>query len=73
MQNGRLLGAGEAGSETVVGTSSLMKMIQAAVANASTSYGDVNVYVDGYGNNAEAIAKEIGTAVNRQRRMAGSW
>ena len=72
MQNGHLLGGGEAGSETVVGTSSLMKMIQAAVSNASRTYGDVNVIVNTNGN-AETIAREIGAAVNRERRMAGSW
>lgn len=33
--NGKLLGAGEAGSETVVGTNSLMSMIQSAVGSAS--------------------------------------
>lgn len=42
MQNGRLLGAGEAGSETVVGTNSLMSMIQAATASASAPV--INVY-----------------------------
>ena len=33
--NGKLLGAGEAGSETIVGTKSLMNMIQQAVDNNS--------------------------------------
>ena len=37
--NGKLLGAGEAGSETVVGTSSLMDMIGDAVDDGLTSFG----------------------------------
>ena len=36
MDGNKLLGAGEAGSETVVGTNSLMSMIQAAVGQAGT-------------------------------------
>lgn len=73
MKDGNLLGGGEAGSETVVGTSSLMKMIQAAVQSAGTNYGDVNVFVNGAGNDAEEIARQIGIEVSRQRRMQGTW
>lgn len=40
-QNGKLLGGGEAGSETVVGTNSLMQMIRTAVGSASPT---INVY-----------------------------
>lgn len=52
MQNGKLLGGGEAGSETVVGTSSLMSMIKTAVVDAvgygsTTNYGGVNINVYG--------------------------
>lgn len=39
MMNGKLLGAGEAGSETVVGTSRLMDMIGDAVDDGLTSFG----------------------------------
>ena len=39
MMNGKLLGAGEAGSETVVGTSRLMEMIGDAVDDGLTSFG----------------------------------
>lgn len=39
MMNGKLLGAGEAGSETVVGTSRLMEMIGDAVDGGLTSFG----------------------------------
>lgn len=41
-KNGSLLGAGEAGSETVVGTNSLMRMIQSAVVGAQQPI--INVY-----------------------------
>lgn len=40
MQNGRLLGGGEAGSEVVVGTNSLMNMIRQASGENVT----INVY-----------------------------
>ena len=74
MKDGQLLGAGEAGSETVVGTSSLMKMIQAAVANANqTTYGDMTVNVMSYGTDATTIAEEIGAELNRKLRMSGAW
>jgi hypothetical protein len=74
MKDGHLLGGGEAGSEAVVGTDSLMKMIQAAVdAGSRTSHGDLNVYVTSYGTDAASIADEIGAAVNRKLRMSGSW
>ena len=51
-QNGRLLGAGEAGSETVVGTNSLMNMIQNAVGSGMT----VNMTVNGSGVSANELA-----------------
>ena len=74
MKDGNLLAGGEAGSETVVGTHSLMKMIQAAVANANqTTYGDMTVNVVSYGTDAATIADEIGAELNRKLRMAGSW
>ena len=73
MKDGNLLGAGDAGSETVVGTSALMRMIQAAVANTGAQYGDVNVFVNDNIKNAESVAKQIGIAVSHERRMAGSW
>ena len=73
MKNGHYLGAGEAGSETVVGTNALLTMIKEAVANGGRSYGDVNVIVNGAGKDAAEIAREIGLAVSRERRMAGSW
>jgi hypothetical protein len=47
--NGKLLGAGEAGSETVVGTNSLMSMIDNAVRDAvapEAAYDDVSRKLD---------------------------
>ena len=74
MKNGNLLAGGEAGSETVVGTNALLKMIQNAVENAGASYGDVNVFInDSTGKDVSTFAKEIGQAVARERRIAGSW
>ena len=49
MANGRLLGAGEAGSETVVGTKSLMGMIETAVQDAvapEAAFDDVSHKLD---------------------------
>lgn len=74
MKDGQLLGAGEAGSETVVGTNSLMQMIRTAVeATAKSAHGDLNVYVNSYGTDAASIAQEIGTALQAKLRMAGTW
>ena len=61
MMDGKLLGAGEAGSETIVGTNSLMSMIQKAVASAgSTSnidYGGITINVYGAeGQDVNALA-----------------
>lgn len=50
MRNGTMLGAGEAGSETIVGTNSLMNMIRSAVGNGApvinmtVNASDQNVY-----------------------------
>ena len=49
MKDGQFLGAGEAGSEAIVGTRSLMSMIQSAVAGAeqamNVNYGGVTINV----------------------------
>ena len=50
--NGQLLGAGEAGSEVVVGTSSLMQMIQQATGSGMT----VNMTVNGGNISANELA-----------------
>ena len=66
MMNGRLLGAGEAGSETVVGTQSLMNMIRSAVGE-TVNYGDVNITVYGApGQDVEELADIISDRINAQ-------
>ena len=54
MQNGRLLGGGEAGSEVVVGTNSLMNMIRAASGESVT----INVYASD-GMDERQLAREV--------------
>ena len=77
MKGSHLLAGGEAGDEAVVGTKSLIKMVQDAVTsvsgNSSVTYGDLNVYVNSYGADAASIADEIGAELNRKLRMAGGW
>lgn len=78
MMNGKLLGGGDAGSEAVVGTQSLMDMIRNAVsgmANMQTiNYGGVNINVYGApGQDIKALADEIEERINlnTMRRKAG--
>lgn len=40
--------------------------------NNSRSVGNVNIYVNSYGTNAEEIADELGAAMNRKLRMSGA-
>ena len=54
MQNGRLLGGGEAGSEVVVGTNSLMNMIRQASGESVT----INVYPSA-GMDERQLAREV--------------
>ena len=64
--NGKLLGAGEAGSETVVGTQSLMNMIKSAVGE-TINYGGVNIVVYGApGQDVEELADLISDRINAQ-------
>ena len=78
IQGSRLLAGGEAGSEAVVGTQSLMEMIRNAVASmanqTTVNYGGVtiNVYAQP-GQDVKELANEIGAELNRKMRMAGSW
>ena len=53
MMNGKLLGGGEAGSETVVGTGSLMSMITKAVAQASPT---INMTINAQDQNVYQLA-----------------
>ena len=64
MQDGKFLGAGEAGSEAIVGTRSLMSMIRSAVTSAeqamNVNYGGVTINVYGReGQDIRALADEI--------------
>ena len=69
MQNGQLLGAGEAGSETVVGTASLMDMIRQAVSSVESAmniyYGGVTINVYSQpGQDISELADEIEERIN---------
>lgn len=62
-QNGQFLGAGEAGSETVVGTNSLMNMIQKAVGSGIV----INMTVNGaQGQNVTELAQEVSNVLQRE-------
>ena len=63
-RNGNLLGAGEAGSEVVVGTNSLMNMIRSATAGAGGV--SVNVVVNGNVDDYDALAETIGQKLQQQ-------
>ena len=69
MNNGALLGAGEAGSETIVGTNSLMDMIREAAASSGPV---INMTVNGAGMNAEELASlvvdKITTTITRNNQ-----
>lgn len=70
-QNGRLLGAGEAGSETVVGTNSLMNMIQNAVgANAGVTINIIGANKDGR-QLATEIEQELTDRIMRRKAVFG--
>ena len=81
--NGKFLGAGEAGSETVVGTDSLMNMITSAVsgigddivqafitAQKQVQRGDVNIHVEVNGaENPEEWGKRLVRQMKLEMRM----
>ena len=79
MMNGQLLGGGEAGSEAVVGTQSLMDMIRKAVASVETAmtinYGGVTVNVYGAeGQSISELADEIEERINfGVARKTAAW
>ena len=77
IQGNELLAGGEAGSETVVGTQSLMEMIRNAVASmaggTTINYGGVNINVYAKENqDIRALADEIEYRINNNvmRRKA---
>lgn len=62
MMNGKLLGAGDAGSETVVGTGSLMSMIKDAVDSSANAVniGTINIPIQTMDKvDAKSLAKQI--------------
>ena len=62
MMNGKFLGAGEAGSETVVGTSSLMNMIKDAVDSSAqaVNIGTINIPIQTMDKvDAKSLARQI--------------
>ena len=68
---GNLLRAGDVGSETVVGTGSLMSMIARAVTSATTNnYGGATINVYGDGQNSNEIADRVLELVNKQNRIS---
>ena len=76
---GKLLGAGEAGSEMIVGTNTLMETIRQAVSgllngDTNINYGGVTVNVYSQpGQDISALADEIEERINENafRRRAG--
>ena len=72
MQNGRLLGAGEAGAEVVVGAGSLSRMIQSAVNNTYNAGGNtINVY-GAPGQDVRELAHEIADIINGDVQSKGA-
>lgn len=65
---GQLLGGGEAGSETVVGTNSLMKMIQSAVGSASPT---VNMTINASDQNVYQLADLVIDRLVQQTTRSG--
>ena len=59
MQGNKFLAGGEAGSETIVGTNSLMNMIQAAVNRSGASFGDINIALTSPVTDVKALAREL--------------
>ena len=72
MQNGRFLGAGEAGPEVVVGAGSLSRMIQNAVNNTYNTGGNViNVY-GAPGQDVRELAHEVADIINGDVQSKGA-
>ena len=75
MMNGKLLGAGEAGSEVVVGANSLKNMIQSAVGSQTINAPiSVDVTINGSVDDPEEFARKIGDRIAGQiRRQNGAF
>lgn len=71
--NGQLMAGGEAGSETIVGTNSLMGMIQNAVNNTASPSVNINVYGTN-GQNVQELANEVEQRItNRLGRKVAAY
>ena len=64
MRNGSLLGGGEAGSEVVVGTNSLMNMIRNATNSTVTAPINLTVTVNGNVDDPEVFARDLATRLS---------
>ena len=70
---GQLMAGGEAGSETIVGTKSLMGMIQNAVNNTASPSVNINVYGTN-GQNVQELANEVEQRItNRLGRKVAAY
>lgn len=71
--DGKMLGAGEAGPEVVVGASSLYDMIRGAVSSTTNQYGGNTVYVYGApGQDVRELAREIANIINGDVKAEGA-
>lgn len=71
MNNGKLLGGGEAGSEMIVGTNKLMEMMRAAVGDGQPI--NINVY-GAEGQSVDALADKIAYKLEElTQRKAAVW
>lgn len=71
--DGKMLGAGEAGPEVVVGASSLYDMIRGAVSSTTNQYGGNTVYVYGApGQDVRELAHEIANIINGDVKAEGA-
>lgn len=69
MMDGQLLGGGEAGSETIVGTSSLMSMIKSAVGQAPTINMTINAQDQNVYQLADIVIDRLVQQTNRGRMV----
>lgn len=67
--DGRFMGGGEAGSETIVGTNSLMNMIQNAVGNAPTINMTINATDQNVYQLADLVSQRLVQQIQRERRV----
>ena len=69
MMDGKMLGGGEAGSETIVGTSSLMSMIKSAVGQSPTINMTINAQDQNVYQLADIVIDRLVQQTNRGRMV----